>query len=137
MKNTFYKRDKYKLINKEDLTKLENISENIDLRRSRYCMHRNENSSIHKMIICLNKKTKINLHSHIDGIETIIVINGKAKLEIYNNKKKLIKTIFLDKNNFYAEVPKNSIHTIKVITNFFNFLEIKTGPFIKNNTIYY
>lgn len=137
MNNIIYKDGKYKLLKTEDIYKLENLAKKSDIKRSRYCLHKSINSKKHQMLICLNKKSYIPIHSHTTKDEAIIVIKGKADLNVYDKNLKKIKEINLDKNNFYVEIKKKTIHDIKIHSENFIFFEITEGPFRKKNTIFY
>lgn len=135
--NVIYLKDNFKNINSDWIEELKKIAEKSPMKRSRICFHKNKQSKIHQMLICLYKDTIIPIHSHKHSKETITLIEGRAEVSIYN-KNKMVKTKYaLNNKNFFMEIPINTLHSIEIKTKFILFIETIAGPFKKQNTIIY
>ena len=90
------------------------------------------------MFIYHKKNFIVNPHKHPHD-ESFLLLSGKVKIKIYNNKLKVVKSIELNDlksgKNFYYKISKNVLHS-----QFFRedsiFYEVSEGPFMKNKTKY-
>ena len=129
-------------INYDAMEELEKMAHNSKLRRSRICLHMNDNETMQNMLICLMKDSRIKIAKHKDKDETTTVLRGKANIHIYNEKVEkeeamsLLETISLDRNkNYYCNVAAGIYHKLEAITGNILYLETTSGPFNKNETI--
>ena len=135
--------DVYRLVgntspNNLDL-KLLDIAKQSPRKQSRVCLHKEDSSAVQIMYICHLKNCKVKIHKHIDFPEWIIFINSKSELIYFDNegnkKENIIIDTFSNKGPIFHLIPKNIWHTLEFKKDSF-FLEVKQGPFNKNNTIY-
>ena len=109
-------------------------------KRVRICLHKNQKSKLHEMIIILSKDTYIRPHKHIDKAESLHVIEGSADVIFFDYKGKIIKKIRLtakkDKFTFYYRLSSSVFHTFKLKSKHFIFHETTEGPLLKKKTIY-
>ena len=69
-------------------------------KRSRICLHKNNDEKTQNMIICLLKNQKFSKHKHpINKNESYTVIFGDLYVDIYNKKNCFENTIKLNKFN--------------------------------------
>tara|TARA_Y200000002_G_C22584823_1_gene622526 strand:+ start:216 stop:674 length:459 start_codon:yes stop_codon:yes gene_type:complete len=129
-----------KKLDKSDINfLLEKVKKSKD-NKSRLCLHRNIDASIHQMLIFHKKNHKVRIHKHLNTEETYLLIKGKMKVNFFN-KNGLIKnsTILSSVGTnypFLIEVPKNTFHNQEFLKDTI-FLEIKSGPFRKKNDIFF
>ena len=83
-----------------------------------------------------SKNTLIQPHLHkkikreITGTsEVLIILNGKMKINFYNQKKKYLFSKFASKNDIIILI--NGGHGFKMLENC-KFIEVKQGPFFQN-----
>jgi cupin fold WbuC family metalloprotein len=91
------------------------------------------------MIICLNKKCKIPAHLHQDNHETILLLKGKIKIEIFQkNGEKIKEKILCNKTNnyFFYSVQKKIYHKVSSISNLSIYLETTEGAYDKSKNKY-
>ena len=102
----------------------------------RICMHNNKQAKLQNMINLTFKSVKsINFHKHLKKDETYQIIRGRMIIEYFSKKK--VKKIELGKNNILFRINKNIFHRIKPVTNYIVYHEIRQGPFIKNDSIFF
>ena len=66
-----------------------------------------------------------------------MLISGTQIIKIFNNKKKIIKSIELNANNFICRIPKNTWHSNMTISKDSFHIEVTEGPFDrKKDNIY-
>ena len=68
--------------------------------------------------------------------ESIILLNGKAMIFIFDNKGKIKEQLPLNKKNFYYRIPKKTYHCLLILSKFITFYEVSIGPFSKDNTVF-
>jgi len=136
----FYSKNKVEFINSNHINFLKKNVKFARRKRARICMHKNDKSKLHEMIIILSKDTYIRPHKHIDKSESLHVIEGSADVIFFDNKGIILKKERLggsQKNaNFFYRVSSSIFHTFKIRSKFFIFHESTEGPFIKNKTKY-
>ena len=104
---------------------------------ARICFHENIDSKLHQMMICHQKKFNVLPHIHFKKEELCLVIEGLLKIVLYNNIGKIIYKTKLDSkfNNFFR-IPKNTYHSMKVLSKNVIFIETTQGPFKLKDTNY-
>ena len=119
-------------ISKKQLVKL--IKELEKKKNARICLHPSNSSTLHVMLIKFNKSKKNLMHFHKSKCEFYFVLNGKLDIVIKIGKK--FKHNIL-KENEMLYLNNKTIHSVNVFTKQVIFLEIRPGPFNKNDSIKY
>ena len=121
----------------------ENIFNNLEFSSTgtkRICLHENDLSSLHVMLIEISTNTSYPPHSHKDGDEYFFLIYGEIDLLIWLNGKESDPIKFninsYNSINKIVKIPKNTIHMTIPKTKS-RYLEIKPGPFDKSNMIFH
>ena len=117
------------LVNLNDLNFLESYIKKKKLKKLRLLMHKNNNSKIHEMLILLSKNHGTPVHKNYNLEKSYYLIKGSFNLNIYNLLKKKIKTIKIDKKNFFFRFEKKVFHSLEVTSKYAIFLETSKGPF--------
>ena len=119
--------------------KLNKLAKQSNRKQSRICMHQNNNDLIHIMYICHLKKCHVRIHKHTDNPEWIIFHKAKAKLVYYDDNGIELNQIDIDTKYSGSPIihfiPKGIFHTFLFEEDSY-FLEVKQGPFKKNQTIF-
>ena len=103
---------------------------------ARICLHSSTKDNTHVSVICTSNKFKNRKHYHPNKCEYIIPIEGKARLQVFENDS-LITSTLLDGNLPMAtKISEKSIHNFEIESEFFLFWEICEGPFQVDSTIY-
>ena len=117
------KKQSIKLIN--ELEKKKNV---------RLCLHSSNSSTLHVMLIKFNKSKKNLMHFHKNKCEFYYVLSGKLDI-VTKIGKKFQHNILKENEMFYLH--NKTIHSVNVFTKQVIFLEIRPGPFNKNDSIKY
>ena len=103
-------------------------------RNTRICLHKANNSSLHVMLIKFFKSKNNKLHYHKNKCEFYFVLNGKLNIKIKKNKK--IENKILSENEMLF-MNNKVIHSVNPLTDKVIFIEVRPGPFKKNDSILY
>ena len=99
----------------------------------RICLNPDNKSSLHVMLIKFIKNKKINLlHYHRSKCEFYYVLKGAIKLKVKESNK--LSNIVLKKGSMLY-MDKKTVHSITPHTKEVIFIEIRPGPFVKNDSI--
>lgn len=108
-------------------------------KKSRICLHKNENSKIHEMLIMHKTGAYVRPHKHTAKTESFILLKGKLKVIVFNNKGDIFKIIDMgpigSSKTFYYKMQKSYFHSFIIEKESF-FFEITKGPFRVNETIF-
>ncbi len=140
MKNVLRNKKYLVTYNNKILSKLENLADKSKLLRSRVCIHLNNKSKTHEMIIALKKGSYIQPHIHPNGkSEAYNVIKGKMIVNVFNKSGKKIKIIKMGELrsglNFYYRMSKGYFHMPVAISKYCVYHEIYSGPFLKDKDV--
>ena len=86
------------------------------------------------MLIKFFKSKKNKLHHHKKKCEFYYVLNGKLNIKIKNKKNFEHKIL---KENEMLFMNNKVIHSVNPLTNKVIFIEVRPGPFKKNDSILY
>ena len=102
---------------------------------ARVCLHKSKNEKLQQMIILQKKNYAHPPKKHIKKIKYYMLVSGTQIIKIFNSKKKIIKSIELNKNNFICRIPKNTWHGNMTTSKESFHIEFTEGPFdrIKDN----
>jgi len=127
-KSFFSKKNSLKVIDNSIFQKMNVELNKYDDLQIRLCLHRNKKENIHQMIIIQKKGLKAEIKKHKYKDKSYIILKGTQKINIFNNKLKIIREISLNKKNQIVWIPKNTIHQNISLTKSIHIETIK-GPF--------
>ncbi len=88
------------------------------------------------MLIIHPKNYYVPPHMH-NREESMLILKGSVDVVVFDRLKKIKKIIKMGDLNsgktFYYNLPKKTLHTLIIKSNFLFFLEITRGPFKKKN----
>ena len=130
----------YKLITEDLITKLIKDTESNEFKWNRICLHKNSNSKIHSMVMCMKNRVESGFHFHEKSQEiiTYAFIGYPFRIKIMENiNTKKVKTFLIDSHNpivslrdcICRSVVNNSNKTI-------TYLEHRSGPYLKEKIIW-
>ena len=117
------------LINSNSIKKLKSLSFS-KTGTKRICLHENEKSKLHVMLICLKENVKYPFHKHTDSDELIVAIENEVLIKFLKNKRKDV-SLSTKIKAFCILIKKNEVHQVLAPNGNAIFLEIKLGPFDK------
>lgn len=117
-------------ITEELIDELEHKAINHPLKKYRYCLHQNPESSLHEMIIVTTKYDMKYPDKHLYTTESNIILRGKLLVVFFDEKGVIEDAFVLDPDNiFYYRCEKNKYHMTIPLTDIAVYIEIKEGPF--------
>lgn len=119
------------IIDDQFLNEVSNQAKQSPRLRMNYNFHQSLDEKCHRMLNAVEPGTEIPIHRHPTKDETIIIISGKVRVLIYNNKGEVVEFVILSHENglYGVNVPKNTWHTLEALESSMLF-ECKEGPFV-------
>lgn len=128
------------LVSAETITFLKMQAQKTARGRCRLCAHPSVDSSLHEMLIVHKGGAYIRPHRHIGKAESLHVIEGEADLIFFDKngnveKRRLVGTP--DSGNpFYARTEEGQDHMLLLLSPWFVYHEVTSGPFDRNQTVF-
>ena len=99
--------------------------------RMNYNFHQSLDEKCHRMLNALEPGTEIPIHRHPSKDETIVILEGKAKVFTFNSRGTMDGYLLLDHDGgrYGVNIPKNTWHTIKC-DELCVLFECKEGPYV-------
>ena len=138
LQGVYYFSSKNKVLNFKDIVNIKKANKNRS-NRSRICFHENINDTFQEMIISMNKNTFIQPSKH-NYTETFMVIQGMSKYLFLNEKGNLVSDLRLGNYDselpFILILPKNTLHSLLLVTSELLAFETTSNSFLKENTFF-
>jgi cupin fold WbuC family metalloprotein len=122
----------------EDLleTLIEEAKINLN-RKARLCLHPNPNEPLQVTYLAFCSPYSDKIHSHPHRAEVLVPIIGKAKHTTFDSSAMAVSSKVIDGRLPIAiSTAKGVWHAVEVITPSFVMIEIGTGPFLKDSTVF-
>lgn len=136
----YYSENKIPQISNKSLRFLKEIGSQNRSKKARVCTHRNPKDLLHGMFIFHARNTHVPVHKHVDRSEIVIILEGRCKLSIFDNRgrvrMKFVLGALSSGHPFSCHIPKNVFHKIEILSKNITFFEATTGPFVKKGTQY-
>ena len=102
--------------------------------RMNYNFHQSLDDKCHRFLNALEIGTEIPIHRHPTKDETFLIIRGKVRVNIYDDKGNVVETVILSQSegNYGADIPKNTWHTVECLEPDSILFEAKEGPYISH-----
>lgn len=102
--------------------------------RMNYNFHQSLDDKCHRFLNALEVGTEIPIHRHPTKDETFLIIKGKVRVNIYDDKGNVVETVILGQSegNYGADIPKNTWHTVECLEPDSILFEAKEGPYISH-----
>lgn len=102
--------------------------------RMNYNFHQSLDDKCHRMLNALEPGTEIPIHRHPSKDETIVILEGRAKVFTYNSRGTMKSFVVLDRDgaHYGVNIPKNTWHTLESLEPDSVIFECKEGPFVKH-----
>lgn len=124
-------------ITKDFIKELEQRAQANTLKKYRFCLHQNPESTLHEMIIVTTKDDMKYPDKHIETTESNIILKGKLLVVFFGEKGNIQKVFILDPEQlFYYRCEKNQYHMTIPLTDVAIYVEIKEGPFHDKSNIF-
>ena len=127
-------------LQKKDLEYLKTIGSSNKSGKSRICSHKNINEKLHEMFIYHQKNYYVRPHRHFKKSESILILEGKADLVLFDDFGKVDDVIELENfssgKTFYFRIDLSLFHMLLIKSKYIVFHEVTSGPFNKKDTEY-
>lgn len=100
--------------------------------RMNYNLHESLDDSVQRLFNAIEPGSQIPVARHMDSNETLILIRGKLKVEIFNDQKEVIETCILDKaiDNIGYHIEKGKWHCVQSLESGTILFETREGPYV-------
>lgn len=106
-------------------------------RKARLCLHPNPNELLQITYLAFCSPYSDRIHCHPHRPEVLVPIIGQAKHTTYNRAAQKISSKIID-GSFPVPIatPKGVWHAIEALTPSFVMIEVGTGPFLRDSTVF-
>lgn len=106
-------------------------------RKARLCLHPSPEDITQVTFLALTRPYEDRLHKHPHKPELMIPFLGKAELTLYYEDTSKNQVILLDaERSTPVSIEAGVLHSLRVLTPSFVFVEIGNGPFKPDSTVY-
>lgn len=115
-------------------TILDNVSEeakNSPRLRMNYNLHESFDDSVQRMFNAIEPGSVIPIARHPYSSETLILLRGRLRVLIYNDKKEIIEDVILDleQGNIGYHIPRGTWHCVESLESGTVLFETREGPY--------
>ena len=125
-------------LNSKDIFQLKTMATLNERKRIRLCCHKNEEETVHEMIIVHDKTCYVRPHLHKKRDESIYIIEGEADLIIFDAHGEIAEVVEMGELStskvVYRKIAKLTTHTLIFHTSHLVFKEVTQGPFDLEDT---
>ena len=99
--------------------------------RMNYNLHESFEDSVQRMFNALEPGTDVPIARHQTCNETLILMRGKLRINIYNDHKEIIETCVIDKElgNIGYHIEKGKWHNVESLESGTVLFETREGPY--------
>ncbi|MDD3465834.1 MAG: WbuC family cupin fold metalloprotein [Campylobacterales bacterium] len=102
----------------------------------RICLHGSADDLLQMMLIFHPVPKTINPKKYISQDSIYMILDGIISMKFFDDELKVSSTIQMSQsNNSIFRIPKNQIYKIEILSEHLLFLEIRNGPFKKEEQI--
>ncbi len=125
-------------INAGHLDQLKKAASQAPLRRSRICLHPDNNDKVHEMVIAFCRDSYIPPHRHTGKSESFHIIEGALQVIFFDDAGSVVSRLNMappgNGQPFFYRLNSNQYHTAIMLGDFVIIHETTTGPFIKEQS---
>lgn len=119
------------LLTKALIETLSKFAKNNERLRMNYNLHNSFSDSVQRMFNAIEPNSLIPIARHPYSSETLILIQGKLRVNIYNEERNIIESVLLDLNigNIGYHIPKGTWHKVESLEEGTIIFETREGPY--------
>jgi len=119
----------------EIIEELKKVARNNPRSRARLCLHPNQNDIHQEMLIVMHESAIEKPQRRTIGFDTKVVFEGNAEFIYYDDIGRERRRISLSQNGLrYVHTNTSEFHSLKILSEWFVFLEVLKGPFSEGTT---
>lgn len=102
--------------------------------RMNYNFHQSLDDKCHRFLNALEMGTQVAVHHHVTKDESFILLQGKVKINIYNDAGEITESVVLckEEGRIGVDIPKNTWHNVECLEPGSVIFEVKEGPFVEH-----
>lgn len=125
------------LVTKSLIKELVRKAQNNPMKKYRFCLHQNPESTLHEMVIVTTKDDMRYPDKHLETTESNIILSGKLLVIFFGEKGEIQRVFTLNpEETFYYRCKKNQYHMTIPLTDVAVYVEIKEGPFDDKSNVF-
>lgn len=99
--------------------------------RMNYNLHETQDAKVQRLFNAMEPGTVIPIQRHQNTAETLMLVRGKMKVVLYDDKKKVIEEAILshEVGNYGVHIPDGVWHCVEILEPDTVMLEVKEGPY--------
>ena len=100
--------------------------------RMNYNFHPSLDDKCHRLLNALEPGTEVPIHRHGTKDETFIILRGRVRVNIHNDRGEVTQTTVLcqEEGNLGVDIPKGLWHNVECLEPGSVIFEVKEGPFV-------
>lgn len=120
------------LIDKLFIKNLSKQAQESERLRMNYNLHDSLDAPSQRLLNALEPGTQVPVHKHIHTAETYIILQGRLRVDFFNEEKMVTEFSILDpKLECYGvNIPAGQLHSVEVLESGTVIFECKDGPYI-------
>lgn len=134
----FYTDDALVTADQAAIAALKRAAQASPLRRARLCAHPAPDAAQHDMLIASHRDTYVAPHRHFDKSETLLVIEGSAKVLLFDESGQPTRAFTMaaaaSGKPFFYRMPPGVFHSLLIESEFLVFVESTKGPFRREDS---
>jgi cupin fold WbuC family metalloprotein len=102
-----------------------------DRLRKNFNLHQSLDSKVQRLFNAMEPGTIVPIQRHQNTEETLILIKGRLRIDIYDSNKQVLESCILDtsKGNYGYHIPTGVWHSVEVLESGTVLFEVKEGPY--------
>lgn len=119
------------IITEKLLNKVSSQAKSSPRLRMNYNLHGSFDSKVQRLFNAMEPGTIVPIQRHQNTAETIMLIRGKVKVELYNDNKTVIESAILStaNGNYGVHIPVGVWHRVETLEPDTVMFEVKEGPY--------
>lgn len=103
--------------------------------RKNFNFHLSLDEKCHRFLNAVEPGTVVDIHRHPKKDETIVLLRGRARVNIYNDDGSILDSVELSPNDgrYGINIPKGVWHNLESLEINSVFFECKEGPFVPHD----
>lgn len=102
--------------------------------RMNHNFHQSLDDKCHRFLNALEVGTQVPVHHHVTKDETFILLQGRVRVNTYNDDGEIVESIILDREKgcIGVDIPRNTWHNLECLESGSVIFEVKEGPFVEH-----
>lgn len=119
------------IINTQLLDNVSSSAKKTERLRMNYNLHESLDSKVQRLLNAMEPGTIIPIQRHKNSAETLMVVRGKMKVELYDDNKNILESEILssEEGKYGVHIPAGVWHCVEIMEPNTVIFEVKEGPY--------